>query len=122
MSFGESSSEIVTRNEALTWYLAAPLGLIAAVVIGAYAGVIGSQNVSLIGAAERSEGASLRTNVSETCQASMIELHGQEAWDTAVAEREAIQAAAAASNGNGRRIGESYGSRPGNHGPRPGIM
>jgi hypothetical protein len=33
---------------------------------------------------------------SEQCQASMIELHGQEAWDTAVAERAAIQAAAVA--------------------------
>jgi hypothetical protein len=36
-------------------------------------------------------GRSLRTNVSEQCQAAMIELHGQDAWDTAVAERAAAQ-------------------------------
>jgi TRAP-type mannitol/chloroaromatic compound transport system permease large subunit len=37
--------------------------------------------------------ASLRTNVSDECKASMIALHGQSAWDTAVAEQEAIDAA-----------------------------
>jgi TRAP-type mannitol/chloroaromatic compound transport system permease large subunit len=40
---------------------------------------------------DASEGASLRTNVSDTCQAAMIDLHGQEAWDSAVAEQQAIE-------------------------------
>ena len=35
--------------------------------------------------------AELRTNVSEQCQAAMIELHGQEMWDRAVAQQEARQ-------------------------------
>ena len=37
--------------------------------------------------------ASLRTNVSEDCAASMIELHGQEAWDAAIAQQVDIDAA-----------------------------
>jgi len=57
-------------------------------VLGVSSGVIGSQTISVSDYAERGPGASLRTNVSEQCQASMIELHGQEAWDIAVAERQ----------------------------------
>jgi TRAP-type mannitol/chloroaromatic compound transport system permease large subunit len=88
-----SGGEVVTRNEALTWYLAAPLGLIAAVVIGASAGVIGNQSISVSDYAERADGPELRTNVSEQCQAAMIELHGQEAWDASVAQRADMAAA-----------------------------
>uniref|UniRef100_UPI00356468DD TRAP transporter large permease subunit n=1 Tax=Puniceibacterium confluentis TaxID=1958944 RepID=UPI00356468DD len=40
--------------------------------------------------------ASLRTNVDPACQAAMIELHGQSAWDTALAEQAAIDAAGGA--------------------------
>lgn len=87
------SGEVVTRNEALTWYLAAPLGLILAIVMGFSAGVIGTQTISVSDYAERADGPSLRTNVSEQCQASMIDLHGQEAWDEAVAQRAAMTAA-----------------------------
>ncbi|MGJ8604002.1 MAG: TRAP transporter large permease [Marivita sp.] len=88
-----SSGEVVTRNEALTWYLAAPLGLIAAVVIGFSAGVIGNQSISVSDYADRADGPSLRTNVSEQCAASMIDLHGQEAWDESVAQKAAMTAA-----------------------------
>ncbi|MDP4989924.1 MAG: TRAP transporter large permease subunit, partial [Marivita lacus] len=88
-----STGEVVTRNEALTWYLAAPLGFIAAIVIGFSAGVIGSQTISVSDYAERADGPALRTNVSEQCQASMIDLHGQEAWDESVAQRAAMTAA-----------------------------
>ena len=87
------SGEVVTRNEALTWYLAAPLGLILAIVMGFSAGVIGTQTISVSDYAEREDGPSLRTNVSEQCQAAMIDLHGQEAWDEAVAQRAAMTAA-----------------------------
>ncbi|WP_299789089.1 TRAP transporter large permease subunit [uncultured Marivita sp.] len=88
-----ATGEVVTRNEALTWYLAAPLGLILAIVIGFSAGVIGNQSITVSDYAERGEGPSLRTNVSEQCQAAMIDLHGQDAWDEAVAERAAMTAA-----------------------------
>ena len=86
---GDGSGEVITRNEALTWFLAAPGALIFAVVLGASAGAIGNQNITVSDFADTGPGASLRTNVSEQCQAAMIELHGQDAWDEAVAQREA---------------------------------
>ena len=88
-----SPGEPVTRNEALTWYLAAPVGLILAVVLGAGGGVIGNQAISVSDYAERENTSMLRTNVSEQCQASMIALHGQEMWDASVAQRAAMAAA-----------------------------
>jgi len=93
VQFEGEAGEVVTRNEALTWYLAAPAALLIAVGLAGSAGIIGSQTIAVSDYAEREAGPSLRTNVSETCQASMIELHGQEAWDIAVAERAAQQAA-----------------------------
>ena len=92
VQLGSGSSEEVSRNHALTWYLAAPAGLLVAVGIAMSAGMIGSQNVDVSLYAEGSEGPSLRTNVSPECQASMIELHGQDAWNQAVAEQAAIEA------------------------------
>ncbi len=87
------SGEVITRAEGLTWLLAAPVGLIVGAIMLSSAGVIGSQNVSVSAFSDIGEGASLRTNVSEECKASMIDLHGQSAWDQAVAEQEAIDAA-----------------------------
>ena len=55
--------------------------------------LIGSQNVNVSAFSDAGQTASLRTNVGEDCKAAMIDLHGQEAWDTAVAEQEAIDAA-----------------------------
>src|SRR6056297_3643107 len=92
---GTSSSEPVTRNEALTWYLGAPAAILIAVGLAASGGVIGSQNIIVSDYAETEEGPSLRTNVSEQCQAAMIELHGQEMWDQSVEQRAAMQAAGA---------------------------
>ncbi len=87
------SGEVITRAEGLTWLLAAPVGLILGAIMLSSAGVIGSQNISVSAFSDIGEGASLRTNVSEECKASMIDLHGQSAWDQAVAEQEAIDAA-----------------------------
>ncbi len=87
-----SGGEPVTRGEALTWYLAAPLGVIFAVILGVSAGLIGSQTISVSDYAETNTSRVLRTNVSEQCQAGMIALHGQDAWDEAVAERAAMAA------------------------------
>ena len=85
-----TSGEAVTRGEALTWFLFAPVGLIAAVVISASTGLIGTQTITVSDYAERAEGPALRTNVSEQCQASMIDLHGQDVWDASVAQRAAM--------------------------------
>ena len=93
VEMGETSNEPVTRSEGLTWFLGVPIALIVGVILLGNVGIIGSQNTTVSSFSDIGEGASLRTNVSEECQASMIELHGQEAWDTAVAEQEAIEAA-----------------------------
>jgi TRAP-type mannitol/chloroaromatic compound transport system permease large subunit len=96
VELGASSSEPVTRNEALTWFLAAPAAIVIGITVAASGGLVGSQTIFLSDASQQGDTASLRTNVSEQCQVSMIELHGQDAWDTAVAERAANQDAAAA--------------------------
>ena len=92
VEMGAANGEPITRNEAFTWFLIAPVGLIVAVVGLSSVNIIGSQDPTVSAFSDIGEGASLRTNVSEQCQASMIELHGQDAWDTAVAEQAAIDA------------------------------
>jgi TRAP-type mannitol/chloroaromatic compound transport system permease large subunit len=87
------SGEPITRGEGLTWLLGAPVALIVGVILLGNVGVIGSQNINVSAFSDIGAGASLRTNVSEECKVSMIELHGQSAWDQAVAEQEAIDAA-----------------------------
>ncbi|MDR9427567.1 MAG: TRAP transporter large permease subunit [Salibaculum sp.] len=91
VELGHSSHEIITRNEGLTWFLAVPGGLIVAFVFLMNLSVVGGQSVVVDSFTDAGQTASLRTNVSEECQASMIELHGQEAWDAAVAEQKAIE-------------------------------
>ncbi|SFQ51707.1 Tripartite ATP-independent transporter, DctM component [Roseivivax halotolerans] len=90
ISTDASGGEYVTPNEALTWYLLAPVGLMVAVVIGFSTGIIGSQSITVSDYADTGgSSAALRTNVSPQCQEAMIELHGQAAWDRAVETRAA---------------------------------
>ena len=68
-----------------------------AVVAGAFllmqqTNIVGSQDVTIDSYSDIGITASLRTNVDEQCKLSMIGLHGQEAWDQAVSEAEAIAA------------------------------
>ncbi len=90
VEMGSTNAEVITRGEGLTWFLAVPVGLIVGVMALSSAGIIGSQNVTVSSFSDLGEGASLRTNVGEECQAAMIDLHGQEAWDAAVTEQQAI--------------------------------
>ena len=85
--------EIITRNEALTWFLAVPVALIALTIAAAQVNVVGSQSVIVGSYTEAGENASLRTNVSPQCAEAMIELHGQAAWDAALAEQADIDEA-----------------------------
>ncbi|CUH88595.1 Neu5Ac permease [Phaeobacter sp. CECT 5382] len=88
-----STNEPVTRNEALLWFLGAPAAIIGgAMLLGSF-GAIGSQNITVSAFSDAGQTASLRTNVGEQCQAAMIDLHGQEAWEAAVAEQTEIDAA-----------------------------
>lgn len=84
--------EIITRSEAIRWFALVPLGLIGGALLAGQVGLIGSQDLTVDSFTDAGQTASLRTNVSEQCKASMIALHGQEAWDRAVAEQAAIDA------------------------------
>jgi len=85
--------EPVTRGEAFTWYLGVPLLIIVATIGLSQINVVGSQSLTVSSFSEAGQTASLRTSVSEECQAAMIDLHGQSAWDEAVAEQAAIDEA-----------------------------
>ncbi|MGI9390628.1 MAG: TRAP transporter large permease subunit, partial [Boseongicola sp.] len=93
VQMGSTNSEVITRNEALTWFLGAPIVLVGGLLFLSSAGLIGSQDVTVGSFSEAGETATLRTNVSDGCRDSMIKLHGQDVWDGAVAEQEAIDAA-----------------------------
>ncbi len=82
--------EVITRSEGLTWFLGVPVALILALVVAGQMGIVGNQSFRVSTFSEAGDTADLRTNVSETCQAAMIDLHGQEAWDAAIAQQTAI--------------------------------
>ena len=95
-----ATSEPVTRNEALTWYLAAPAAILIAVGLAGSAGIVGSQSLFVSDFEQQDRSGVLRTNVSEQCQEAMIELHGQERWDASVEARESGDV----SGGGGREL------------------
>ncbi|MDX8352176.1 TRAP transporter large permease [Cognatiyoonia sp. IB215182] len=90
---GTGEGEVITRNESFTWFLAVPVGIIGLAIGLGQVNIVGSQSVIVDSFTDAGQTASLRTRVSEDCQASMIELHGQAAWDQAVAEQAAIDEA-----------------------------
>ena len=90
VELGGSGGEAIMRGEAFTWYLGVPVALIAGMMLLSQVHIIGSQSLQVDSYTDRGEAAELRTNVGEQCKASMIELHGQEAWDAAVAQQQAI--------------------------------
>ncbi|AZV77838.1 TRAP transporter large permease subunit [Parasedimentitalea marina] len=90
VAMADSGNEPITRSESLTWFLAVPVALIGGAMLLGSIGLIGSQDITVSSFSDIGQTASLRTNVGAECQASMIELHGQEAWDAAAAEQQAI--------------------------------
>jgi len=93
VELGGSAGAVRTRGETFTWFIGVPAALIAGTMLLAQVNVVGSQNLVVDSFTDAGETASLRTNVSEECREAMIDLHGQAAWDEAVAEQEAIQEA-----------------------------
>ena len=93
VSMGAANETGTTARHAMTWFLFVPAALIAGSVAFNFAGVAGSQSVIVDTFSDIGEKATLRTNVSPECQASMIELHGQEAWDAAIQQQVDIDAA-----------------------------
>ena len=90
---GGTGGQPATRSEKFTWFLGVPALLIVGTILLGQIGFVGSQDVTVDSYSEAGDTASLRTNVSEQCAASMIELHGQEAWDAAIAQQTAINEA-----------------------------
>ncbi|KIN60863.1 TRAP transporter, DctM subunit [Sulfitobacter noctilucae] len=93
VEMGSTNSEAITRNEAFTWFLGVPALLIVGTIVLGNLGIVGSQSTTVSSFSDIGEAASLRTNVGEECKASMIELHGQDAWDRAVQEQQVIEEA-----------------------------
>ncbi|WP_342075484.1 TRAP transporter large permease subunit [Yoonia sp. SS1-5] len=80
-------------NHGLTWLLGVPVALIALTIGFGQVGLVGSQSVIVDSFTDAGQTASLRTRVSEECQASMIDLHGEEAWNAALAQQAEIDEA-----------------------------
>jgi TRAP-type mannitol/chloroaromatic compound transport system permease large subunit len=87
----DGSGEVITRNDAFAWFLAIPVGLIAALIFMGNLGLLGSQSLQVSGVTQDGAAAELRVNVSDQCRDAMIDLHGQDTWDRAVAQTAAIQ-------------------------------
>ncbi len=88
-----TSEHPVAKSHGLIWFLLVPAGIIAFAIASSAFNLSGSQSLTVSSMAELGETAELRTNVSDQCKASMIELHGQEKWDAAVAKTAEIEAA-----------------------------
>ncbi len=96
----DTHGEKISGRWAMQWFLIAPVVLIGGMLALAEFNVVGSQNIIVDSYSDASEGASLRTNVSEQCKASMIELHGIEKWNAAIAQQQTID--------DGGGVQESY--------------
>ncbi len=79
-----------SARHGVVWFLVVPVGIIAMAVAANSFNLTGSQSINVDVFAAQGEQAELRTNVSEDCQAAMIDLHGQEKWDRSVATQAEI--------------------------------
>ena len=90
VAMGSTNAEPVTRNEAFTWFVGAPVLMIVGTILLGNLGIVGSQNTRISSFSDIGESATLRTNVGAECQAAMIELHGLERWDLALQQQQVI--------------------------------
>ena len=90
---GGTNAEPVTRSEAFTWFVGAPVLVIVGTIVLGSLGFVGSQSTRISSFSDIGESATLRTNVGDECKAAMIELHGQERWDLALQQQAVIEAA-----------------------------
>ncbi len=87
---GSKSGEVITRNDALLWFLGAPIALIVVFIASGQVNLRGTQTVIVDSYTDSGQTASLRTNVGEECAIAMQDLHGADAWAAALAEQAAI--------------------------------
>ena len=93
------NAEVIPVREGLFWMLGVPVVLLGLFIGLGQVGVVGSQSIIVDSFTDTGEAASLRTRVSEECAISMQELHGQDKWDQAVAEQQAINDAGGVEQG-----------------------
>ena len=103
--------DIVTRSDAMRWLVAAPIAIVGGVLLAAQINLVGTQDLTVDSYTDSGQAASLRTNVSDQCKASMIALHGQEAWDAAVAQQAEIDAAGGIAQSHKRTAEELIAAR-----------
>ena len=89
----DGEREVITRNDGLTWFLAVPVGIVALTIGMGQVNLVGTQSIIVDSFTDSGQSASLRTRVSDECAASMIELHGIDAWETALSEQATIESA-----------------------------
>ncbi len=92
------------RYHGLIWFLAVPIGIIVVAIGMSNFNLAGSQSLQVSSIAAQTQELDLRTNVSDSCKASMIELHGQERWDASVALQEVVNAAGGAQSQEDREL------------------
>lgn len=88
--------EHISLRHGVTWFLIVPAGILALALASSAVNISGSQDITVDSVSDVSEQAMLRTNVSDECRVSMIELHGIERWDEAVAQQARIDDAGGA--------------------------
>ncbi|MEL6509908.1 MAG: TRAP transporter large permease subunit [Pseudomonadota bacterium] len=93
VELGSTNSEVITRSDAYTWFLGAPIAIIGGLILLGQVNLLGTQDVTVDSFSDAGQTASLRTTVSPQCQASMQMLHGMEAWDAALEEQRVIDEA-----------------------------
>ncbi len=104
-----------SMQQRLFWFMAAPAIAIFAVVAAIAVDLVGSQSAADLARAEVTDFRELRTDVSDQCKASLIELHGQDRWDRSLAlqaERAAAAAQAAEGTGDAGDQAESLQAAP----------
>lgn len=85
-----------SKSHKLIWFLGLPLFVVIFVGLANVSGFAGGQNLIIKSPMDHLVAPELRTNVSEQCQASIIDLHGQEKWDRSVKQQAALTAFAEA--------------------------
>ncbi len=101
-----SQSTTAEKQSKLLFVLGVPALLILLTAGAGMVGLAGSQSTTASTAGPAADFTELRTNVSDTCKASMIELHGQERWDRSIA-LQAERAAAAEAGGEAAEATET---------------
>ena len=87
-TMGDGEGERITARHATIWFLLVPAAIIAFALASNTVNITGSQDITVASVADTETVSFMRTNVSDDCREAMIELHGQEKWDEAVAARQ----------------------------------